>query len=95
MSRYTDFCDRKTAEYAGTEHTFNHMELAPQFIEAFNNGPSFRVLVDFGYDKPVWGFVGVTTGWTPVFLLMRRRGQVGSCDALRSEHKIIRSKWIK
>ena len=97
MSRFTDYCDTKRNQFTNTGHHFDASELAPQFVDAFNGGAGFRVLVDFGYadEKPVWGFVGITTGWKPCFLLMRRRGQIGSSECLNTSHKIIRTKWIK
>jgi hypothetical protein len=42
-----------------------------------------------------WGYVGLTTGWRPAFLLMKRRGQVGSSDLLNPQRdKIVNSKWL-
>ena len=94
MDRYSDFVARKFQQYGDK---FSGESLAAQFIPAFNNGDRFRVLVDFGYEdeKPVWGYVGVTTGWKPVFLLIRRRGQNGSSEILSTGHKILRSKVIR
>jgi hypothetical protein len=74
---------------------FSDENLNPGFIQAYNSGDRFRVLVDFGYDKPIWGYVGVTSGWQPMFLLMRRRGQRGSSDTIGPEAKIIATKFLK
>lgn len=92
MSKYSDYCTRKAAEYGDK---FSTDELNGAFIDAFNNGNRYRVLVDFGYGvKPVWGYVGVTTGWKPCFLLMRRRGQHCSSETIKSEARVISSKWL-
>ena len=96
MSNYSDFVTSKVAAYANSGHPFSNDELASQFIDAFNNGRDYRIQVDFGYgEKPVWGYVGVTTGWRPIFLLMRRRGQMGSRETLQQHHKILASKWLE
>ncbi len=93
MSKYSDYCSKKAAEHG---EKFSADELNSAFIEAFNNGSQYRVLVDFGYgEKPTWGYVGVTTGWKPCFLLMRRRGQYGSTETINSAAKIVSSKWLK
>ncbi len=91
MNNYESFINRGKSKHGDK---FSEASLNPDFIHAYNNGDSFRVLVDFGYDKPVWGYIGVTTGWTPCFLLMRRRGQHGSSETIGDNCKIIKSKWI-
>lgn len=91
MTNYQAFCARKKQEYPdkfSTEH------LNPDFIPAFNNGDKFRVLVDFRYEK-IWGYISVTTGWRPTFLLMRRRGQRGSCQTIGPIDKILATKYLK
>jgi hypothetical protein len=90
--RYHDFVQRQKAKHGDM---FSEENLNRNFISAYNNGDTFRVLVDLGYDKPVWGYIGVTTGWKPCFLLMRRRGQHGSSDTINKECKILKTKWIK
>lgn len=92
MIKYNDFIARKTREYG---EKFSADDLNPAFINAFNNGDRFRVLVDFGYDAPIWGYVGVTTGWRPCFLLMRRRGQHGSSETINANCKILDGRFIK
>jgi hypothetical protein len=72
---------------------FDTSRLAPQFWEAFDRGDTFRVLVQPPYnEKPTWGYVGVTTGWCPTFLLIRCRGQIGSSYTLGHDYKILRTK---
>ncbi len=92
MTKYEEFIKSKKEQYP---NEFSDKNLNPAFITAFNNGDTFRVLVDLGYEKPVWGHIGVTTGWHPVFLLMPRRGSLGSSEAIRREDKIIKTKILK
>lgn len=91
MSKYEAYCARKLQEYPDK---FDDRDLNPAFIQAFNNGEQFRVHVDFGYEK-IWGYIGVTTGWAPCFLLMRRRGQHGSLQTIGLTDTIINSKYLK
>lgn len=95
MTRYrsfSDYCDDKRSRMAD----FDPSDLAPQFVPAFERGDTYRVKVDFGYgEKPVWGFVGVTSGWKPSFILMRRRGQHGSSEILSASHLILSTKTIR
>jgi len=91
MTKYQAFCARKRQEYPDT---FSEEHLNPIFIHAFNEGDTYRVHVDRGYEK-VWGYIGITTGWAPCFLLMRRRGQHGSSETIGPSDKIINSKYLK
>jgi hypothetical protein len=71
-----------------------------EFIEAFNKGEEFRVLVRAVYPLgdiyQRWGYVSATTGWEPAFMLMKRRGVHGSSDLLDPKRdKIVDYKWLK
>ena len=96
MRRYSEYCAKKTAQYGDK---FSAANLAPQFVAPFNEGEQRRVLVAFCFKgreiKRAWGFVGVTTGWQPCFLLMRRRGQRGSSDTLGADDKILAQRGFK
>jgi len=93
MSRYTDMVARKTREHGDK---FSAASLNPAFIDAYNNGDRYRVLVrSFPSEKPIWGYIEATSGWVPCFLLIRRRGQHGSSETIRAESVILNSKWIK
>jgi hypothetical protein len=92
MNRFEEYCDRKRAEYG---EKFSDASLAPQFIAAFNAGDTVRIAVPNRSDSPrprTWGFVGVTTGWKPAFLLMRKRGQHGSSYILDNDTPILATK---
>lgn len=91
MTRYDEYCARQRARHGAK---FDTSGLAPQFVAAFNAGDTFRVKIDAGYEKPIWGYVAATTGWRPSFMLMRHRGQRGSSDLLRAEDKILAQRWL-
>lgn len=80
---------------------FDASDLNPNFVNHFNHGDTRRVKVKFpwndanGNPEIIWGYVSITTGWKPVFLLMRRRGQVGSSITLKENCQIIDYKDIK
>ena len=92
MTNYESFINRAKSKHG---EKFSDENLNSKFISAFNNGDTYRVKVDFGYDKPVWGYIGITTGWKPCFLLMRRRGQHGSSETINNDSKILDYKFIK
>ena len=92
MNKYERYINRAKSNHGDK---FRDSRLNRNFIHAFNEGDSYRVLVDFGYDdKPVWGYIGATTGWKPCFLLLRRRGQHGSSETIDENCKIIKTKYI-
>lgn len=84
MSRYEDFIRRKKQEYGSK---FDDSDLDWHFVPFFNTGVKIKV------DDPAFGVVtgrvGVTTGWRPVFLLMRRSNAMGSSVTLTKRTKII------
>ncbi len=92
MTKYEAFIQKQKAKYP---NKFSDEKLNPAFVTAFNNGDTFRVLADLGYEKPIWGYIGVTTGWQPVFLLMRRRGSLGSSETISCEDKIVKTRILK
>lgn len=92
MTRYENYVNRKKVEYG---EKFSDENINKAFITAFNNGDTFRVKVDFGYDKPIWGYIGATTGWKPCFLLLRKRGQHGSSETISQDAKIIDYKYLR
>lgn len=98
MSRYDDFCVRKASEYGAK---FDASDLAQQFRQYYNSGERIRVDM-VGIDKDgqdiyghtvITGTVGVTTGWKPVFLLIRRSGDLGSGWTLGTRDRITAVKF--
>jgi hypothetical protein len=92
---YQGFIDRKKELFGDR---FDDSDLAPAFVDNFNRNPGrprHRILVRFPSGEEIWGFVGVSTGWKPVFLLMRREGQIGSELVLTKDCTIIGHKVMK
>ena len=89
MTRYQMYVAMKTDEYGSR---FDNSDLAEQFISHYNFGQSRRIKVLFPWGEIVWGYVGITTGWKPAFLLMRRVGQYGSSLLLNKDCKILAQK---
>lgn len=94
MTRFEEYCQRGRARWGdkfvpptGTE-----------FINAYNSGTDFRIKVRTKYVTEVyerWGFVGITTGWAPVFLLMHSVRARGSSDTLNPDRdKIVECKMV-
>jgi hypothetical protein len=83
MTKFEDLIDKKCKEYGSK---FDDSELATQFIPYYNNGKRIKVL---DYGTVVSGTVGVTTGWKPVFILIRTSRSLGSSYTLSSKNEII------
>jgi len=80
---FQEFLERKRCEYGSK---FDSSDLAPEFIPFYESQQ--RIKVDFG-DIVLTGTVGVTTGWKPIFLLMRTSRSVGSIYTLSSSDHIL------
>jgi hypothetical protein len=65
---------------------FDPSDLAPQFAKFYGTDARVRVESPGGFVRT--GRIGKTTGWRPAFLLMHRRGDMGSSDVLRATDKI-------
>ena len=58
---------------------FDTSDLAPDFIKYFESGERVKVEWTYNnYKEVLTGTIGVTTGWKPVFLLMRTKRSIGS-----------------
>jgi len=84
MTKYEQFLARKQNEYGDK---FNASDLAPQFVTHYNTGQ--RIIVKTSYGETKRGYVGVTTGLRPCFLLVNNTRSMGSSDALSSRDEII------
>ena len=85
MTRFEEYCARQQARY-GDKFS------APKdsrWIEAYNQAPRLRIKVRFSYGEEKWGYVALTTGWQPSFMLMRAITQHGSSDLLGDKDQII------
>lgn len=91
-SKIATYISRKIEMYG---HDFKVDALASKFVAHFNAGPTRRVKVRFPSGETIWGYVGITTGWVPCFLLMRRRGQIGSAVVLSEQDEIVGQKDLK
>ena len=68
---------------------FDSTALDERFIPYFNSGARIKVSI---YGETLTGTVGVTSGWRPVFLLMRTSRSLGSVDVLNSDALITAAK---
>jgi len=95
MQSFNKYLENKRSEY-GIE--FDSSGLARQFVPYFESGQ--RIEVEAVYGKTAdrrRGYVGVTTGWRPTFILLSRSNSISSGDTLNHNDKIMRSlpKWRK
>ena len=83
MSKYSDYITRKGAEYGVR---FDPSDLDPRFIPYFDSGERVRVAT---CGLVLTGTIGITTGWRPAFLLMRRRTDHGSTWVLGANSHVL------
>lgn len=67
---------------------FDPSQLATGFIPYFESGQ--RIEIEDEYGEKHQGYVGVTTGWRPAFLLVFNRRCRGSSVLLSERDKILR-----
>ena len=65
-TKFEEYKQRKEHEYG---ERFDPSHLSSKFVRYFNSGERIKVRTIFG--ETLTGTIGVTTGWRPVFLLMR------------------------
>ncbi len=76
---------------ANPEHVFDPSTLAGQFVPYFHgrHNDRVRVRVRFSHGEELTGTIGITTGWRPCFLLMRRSNAYGSSYTLGTQDRIV------
>lgn len=89
---FAGYCEGKRIQHGAQ---FDPSDLAEQFIPHKARGETRRIHVQLSCGEKVWGYVDITTGSKPVFLLMRRRGQRGSSIILRADDRIIAQKDVR
>ena len=86
MRNYQDMLERRQHEHGAK---FDPADLAPQFIRFYESGQRIEVKTPWGDLER--GYVGVTTGWKPAFLLVHRRSDSGSSTLLSHEYEITKT----
>ena len=71
----------------GTLKVIDRSELAPQFAHYHQTGQ--RIIVKTRHGETLRGYVGRTTGWKPVYLLMNNTRSMGSSNTLTADDQII------
>ena len=86
MTTFKDYLTGKRADYG---KKFDPSDLAEKFIPYFETGQRIEVKTEYGEIKR--GYIGVTTGWKPVFMLLSRYDSHGSSELLSKKTKIIKA----
>jgi hypothetical protein len=81
--KYTQYLSDKFNKFG---LLFNDCFLSQQFVPYFESGQ--RIIVQTRWET-VRGYVGVTTGYKPSFLLLPRKDSISSPILLSDEDKII------
>lgn len=68
-------------------HKLDTSDLALKFSEYHETGQ--RIIVKTPYGETLRGYVGVTTGWKPSYLLLNNTRSLGSSELLNDQYEII------
>ena len=88
-ARYEGFIARKAREYGDK---FDHSDLDSVDVSirtAYETRYRVRVASDDGFERD--GYIGVTTGWKPSFLLLWNRRSLGSSVLIHSGMKVVKT----
>ena len=83
MRDYEQYITAKQAQYGAR---FTDKDLVPQFRTYFESGQRIRAET---LGQELTGTVGVTTGWSPAFLLMRTSRSMGSIYLLGHGDRVL------
>lgn len=83
MSEYIAYLKRQSKKYGDK---FDPSNLAPQFAPYLHSGNKITVVIG---DEKMSGYVGVTTGYRPVFLLVKSLKSTGSSDILSFNDRVL------
>jgi hypothetical protein len=84
MSRYADFIARGKARHG---ERFSPPPAADRWAPYMDSQQ--RIKVRLSYDEELTGTVSATTGWQPVFLLMRTSRSMGSSNTLGDGDQVV------
>jgi hypothetical protein len=87
-TKYVDFATWERNKKLSIPN-FDDSELAKSFIPYFENGQ--RIEVETHYEGKKCGYVGVTTGWRPAFILIFNKRAHGSSVVLCDTDKVLRT----
>jgi len=88
MKNFQSYLSKKRAEHG---NKFDDSNLSKQFIKFYESAQRIEVEYSYGETKEIQrGTVGVTTGWRPTFLLMRRISDHSSSYLLDDSVRIVK-----
>jgi hypothetical protein len=91
MTRFEMYCQRQRMLYGERFQA----PTGQQLIDAYNRDRDYRVQVQLSDGRLAWGYVSLSTGWVPTFLLMRSTRAIGSSTVLDHSNKIVASHWLR
>lgn len=87
MRDFNKYVEFKTKQMESKGMKFDTSGLAPKFIPYFESGQ--RIIVRTHFNWVVRGYVGVTTGWKPSFILLSKSNSISSPVLLDNRYEII------
>lgn len=88
MTKFEEYCERQRRRYGDK---FTTAQMPEKFVRYYNSGERVKVRTTYGetevYERT--GTISTSTGWAPIFLLMRRVTSLGSSDVLGERDEIV------
>ncbi len=85
-NNYQQYLNRKRAQYG---EKFDPSELSAKFIPYFESQQ--RIEIETSYGEKQQGYIGITTGWKPIFILVHNARNMGSSNTLSDTDTITRT----
>jgi hypothetical protein len=77
----------KESRCTGTLRVIDNSKLASKFTPFYRNRQ--RIIVKTPYGDTIRGYVGKTTGWKPLYLLILKSNSTGSSEVLSDDYEIV------
>lgn len=87
MRNYEDYL-KNAIEKHGEQ--FDSSKLSKKFIKYFENEQRIEVKRPYKDESNLRGYVGITTGWRPSFILLLKSNSTGSSELLDERYEIVK-----
>ncbi len=88
MTRYEETMLVKRSQYRDKFDASSLAAVSPAIREAYNS--RHRIRVQFPDNSTADGYVGITTGWRPAFILLWNKRSISSPIVLRPDDRVVR-----
>lgn len=88
MTHYEETMLAKRSQYGSKFDCSELAAVSPEIREAYNS--HHRIRIQFPDNSTADGYVGLTTGWRPAFILLYNKRSIGSSIVLGPNDRVVR-----